>query len=51
MKKTYLQPQTDVVAIELQKMVAASIVIDSTETIDPANADSREFFFDDEYDF
>jgi len=51
MKKTYLQPQTDVVAIELQKMVAASIVVDNSIEIDPSTADSREFFFDDEYDF
>lgn len=45
MKKIYLQPQTDVVDVELEEMIATSVDIDSESTpIDAAGADSRELF-------
>ena len=45
MKKIYLQPQTDVVDVELEEMIAASVGNDSESTpIDAPGAESRELF-------
>lgn len=43
MKKRYMQPETAMMEIELQRMIAASneVAIDPTETSDPNEADSR----------
>lgn len=43
MKKRYMQPETAMVKIELQRMIAASneVAIDPTETSDPSESDAR----------
>ena len=43
MKKRYMQPETAMMEIELQRMIAASneVAIDPTETSDPSESDAR----------
>ena len=44
MKKIYINPEMDIVMIQTQQMLAASLSVDSEATpIDPSGADSREF--------
>ena len=52
MKKIYINPTTQVLKVELSKMVATSIPFGSG-TLDPTNAESREDmdFWEDEDDF
>lgn len=45
MKKTYLQPLTDVLDVELEEMIATSTLIDSSE--DPKDAVGAESRFAD----
>jgi len=45
MKKTYINPQMTVVKIATQGFLALSAGF-STETVSPANADSRDFDWD-----
>ena len=47
MKKTYINPEMEIVKVQTQQMLAVSnIDIDSSATpIDPSGADSREFDF------
>ena len=51
MKKTYINPEMEIVEIKMQQhMLTGSVTIDtSADPIDPANADGREF--GDEFDF
>lgn len=43
MKKIYFAPQTDVVKLQIQQMIAATAVLDSTNTItDPDEVGARE---------
>jgi hypothetical protein len=37
MKKTYIQPETIVVRLETEGMIAASLQIDGTKTVDTSN--------------
>ena len=46
MKKEYMTPEMEVVKIETQQIIAASIDINTTP-IDPSIAAGREFDFDD----
>lgn len=47
MKKIYLQPQTDVVDIELEEMIASSLGIDSeADPVDAAGGESRFLLYD-----
>lgn len=46
MKKTYINPTTDVVMIQVQQMIAASLVIgDPVNTADGAEGRSLEDYF------
>ena len=51
MKKTYINPEMEIVEIKMQQhMLAGSVTIDtSAEPIDPSTADGREFDY--EFDF
>ena len=50
MKKTYINPQLEVIKIQTQQMLAgSSLSIDSGATpVAPSGADGREFFEDDD---
>jgi hypothetical protein len=39
----YIKPAIEVLVIETQQMIAESIIIDNGESVNPGNADSREF--------
>ena len=46
MKKTYINPTTDVVMIQVQQMIAASLLIgDTIDTADGAEGRSLEDYF------
>jgi len=47
MKKQYINPSMEVIKIETQQLIAASLGISSTG-VDPISADGREFDFDEE---
>ena len=51
MKKTYINPEMEIVEIKMQQhIMAGSVGINSTATpIDPSTADGHEF--DDDFDF
>ena len=50
MKKTYINPEMEIVEIKMQQhMLTGSVTIDtSADPIDPATADGHEFDFEDE---
>ena len=50
MKKTYINPQIEVIKIVTQQMLALSIETNSTRK-DPGSAAGREFDFDDEEEY
>ena len=50
MKKTYINPQIEVIKIVTQQMLALSIETSSTRQ-DPSSAAGREFDFDDEEEY
>ncbi len=47
MKKTYINPEMEIVNVEVQPMLAASLGISNTE-VDGSNALSRDFGWDEE---
>ena len=42
MKKKYSKPTTEVMEFKMSQMIAASVGLNSTDPVDPVNADSRE---------
>ena len=54
MKKTYINPQLEIIKIQTQQMLAQSVGYDPTEITNPGDIDAREdgFTFDDDaFDF
>ena len=54
MKKTYINPQLEVIKIQTQQMLAQSVGYDPTEITNPGDIDARggDFTFDDDaFDF
>lgn len=50
MKKTYIEPSSEVVLVAVQQMLAASpdAAIDASKSVDAADIEGRSYDFDDE---